>query len=107
MPGITGRLLLCLAFVCVGDRSGELWSSLLYDRDPLNNLPRHFSFKFMYMYVCMCASEDLFAAHVPNALRDQSASDPLELKLQAVGDHLMRVLGIKSRSLNELYSLNC
>lgn len=53
VPGITGRLLLCLSFVCVGDRSGELWSSLLYDRDPLNNVPRLFSFKFMYMYVCV------------------------------------------------------
>lgn len=52
VPGITGRLLLCLAFACVGDRSGELRSSLLYNRDPLNNLPRLFFFQ-IYVYVCM------------------------------------------------------
>lgn len=65
VPGITGRLLLCLAFVCVGDRSGELQSSS-YDRHPLNNLPRLLFFQ-IYVYVCMCACKGLFAVHVPRS----------------------------------------
>lgn len=53
----------------------------------------------LYIYMYVCVPVKVYLQHMcPGALEDQRASDPLELKLQTVRDHLMRVLGTKSRS---------